>query len=80
LSCSPQATEESAIRASAGAELQELRERLTVELEEERAQLKAGHEQEIKNIREKGLPRGWTFMSTRFHFHQVLMKVCNSDG
>ena len=20
------------------------------------------------------------FMSTRFHFHQVLMKVCNSDG
>ena len=52
--CVLQASEESAVRVSADAELRELRERLAMKLEEEKAQVRADHEQELKLTKEKG--------------------------
>ena len=64
--CVLQASEESAVRVSADAELRELRERLAMKLEEEKAQMKDDHEQELKLAKEKG----------EAELKQVCMSVC----
>lgn len=54
------------MRVSADAELRELRERLAMKLEEEKAQVEADHEQELKFAKEKG----------EAEIEQVCVRVC----
>lgn len=54
------------MRVSADAELRELRERLAMKLEEEKAQVEADHDQELKFAKEKG----------EAEIKQVCVQVC----